>query len=240
MRSDPVAVLLPGAGSSASFVTRAFGPVLAERGYSLVAVPPEPGPDVVAAAAAALDSAREEYGSRLGIVGGVSLGAHVAARWAAAHPGSVEGLLLAFPAWTGPPGPVAAATAGAAAEVERLGIEGAVEAARAGAVGWVADELAAAWPAYGDALPATLRAAAAPGPTVAELASIDVPVGLAACVDDPLHPFAVAERWAAALPHALLARLPLAALGPDRSLLGAAAVTALTYATRARDRALEG
>ncbi|HEX6756548.1 MAG TPA: alpha/beta hydrolase [Mycobacteriales bacterium] len=233
MRSEPVAVLLPGAGSSADFVARAFGPPLTERGYALVSVPPVPGPGVVSAAFSALDEALEEYGPRLRLVGGVSLGAHVSARWAVVHQGVLAGLLLAFPAWTGEPGPVAAATAAAADRVATLGTAGALAVAGSGGVGWVAEELAAAWPAYGGELAATLRAAAAaPGPTRAELAALDLPVGLAACEDDPLHPLAVAEEWAAAVSIARVARLRLATLAPDRALLGAATLTALTYATR--------
>jgi hypothetical protein len=226
----PVAVLLAGAGSSAEFVRRAFGPALAD--HELVAVPPAPGPAVVAAARTALDRAAAAYGDRLRLVGGVSLGAHVAARWAAARVGGgLAGVLLALPAWTGPPGPVAAATGAAADQVDRLGLAGALAAARAAAVGWVAAELAAAWPAYGDLLAPTLRAAAgSAGPSPAELRALDLPVGLAAFVDDPLHPLAVAEEWAGLLPRAALRRLRLADLAGDRARLGAAARAALTAA----------
>jgi pimeloyl-ACP methyl ester carboxylesterase len=226
----PVAVLLPGAGSSADFVGRAFAAALAD--HEVVAVPPEPGPCVVDRAAAALDAAAAAYGDRLRLVGGVSLGAHVAARWAArrapAPPSRRAGLVLALPAWTGRPGAVAAATGAAADRVDRLGIAGALAAARAAGVGWVADELAAAWPAYGERLGPTLRAAArSAGPSVAELRALDLPVGLVAFTDDPLHPLAVAEQWAKLLPRATLHRLRLADLATDRGRLGAAARTAL-------------
>lgn len=244
----PVAVLLPGAGSSAGFLHRAFGAPLADAGYELVAVEPEPGPAVAEAALAALDRAAAAYGPRLRLVGGVSLGAHLAVRWTAArvpgtsaHPGTtvpptgdpaqgVAGVLVAMPAWTGAPGAVAAATRASAEVVEQLGTAGAL--ARAGdAVPWVAAELAAAWPGYGDRLAASLRAAAAaPGPSVAELAAVGVPVGLVACADDPLHPLAVARGWAAALPRAALRTLRLADLAADRAALGTAALAALTAA----------
>ncbi len=144
----------------------------------------------------------------------------------------LAGLLLALPAWTGPPGAVAAATGAAADQVDRLGVAGALAAARAGGVGWVADELAAAWPAYGDLLAPTLRAAArSAGPSAAELAALAVPVGLVAFADDPLHPLAVAEEWAALLPRAALRCLRLADLAADRAPLGTAARAALTAAT---------
>lgn len=228
-----VAVLLPGAGSSAEFVARAFTAPLAAAGYEAVPVEPEPGPGVVAAAAAALDAAGRAYGPRLRLVGGVSLGAHVAVRWAAAAGHPLDGLVLALPAWTGGPGPVAAATAAAAAEVERLGTAGALERAARAGVPWVAAELAAAWPRYGDRLAPTLRAAAAsPGPTAAELRSVRAPVGIAAFADDPLHPAAVAAEWAALLPRAAVERRRLADAATDRSVLGAAALAALRAAAR--------
>jgi pimeloyl-ACP methyl ester carboxylesterase len=230
--TGPVAVLLPGAGSSADFVRRAFGASLAE--YELVAVPPRPGPSVASAAFAALDAAAAAYGPRLRVVGGVSLGAHVAARWAAGR--RLDGLLLALPAWTGQAGPagsVAAATAAAAERVDRLGTAGALAAARAGGVDWVAEELAAAWPRYGELLAPTLRAAAAaPGPSAAELRAVDLPVGVVAFTDDPLHPLDVAEEWTALLPRAALRRLRLADLAVDRGPLGGTAVRGLLAASR--------
>jgi len=230
-----VAVLLAGSGSSADFVRRAFGAALAGAGYGLVAPEPVPGPSLVPAAFAALDDAvrRED----VALVGGVSLGAHVAVRWAAERSAAagIAGVLAALPAWTGPPGTVAAASERAAAEVERVGAEAAVARARAAGVRWVADELAAAWPRYGDALPATLRAAAAaPGPDPAELARTPVPVGIAAFRDDPLHPAGVAAEWATLLPLAAVEELTLADLAADRAPLGAAALRAWSRAVRQR------
>jgi pimeloyl-ACP methyl ester carboxylesterase len=226
---DPVAVILPGAGSSAGFVARAFGGPVRAAGYELVAPPPVPGAGVVAAARRALDEAAATYGTSLRLVGGVSLGAHTAARWAVGRSG-LSGLLLVLPAWTGPPGVVAAATAASADAIDRLGTPGALAAAGT-AVPWVAAELAAAWPAYGDQLAASLRAAAAaPGPTRAELASLAVPAGLVAFTDDPLHPHEVARTWAGALPRACLRTLRLADAAQDPSVLGTQALAALTAA----------
>jgi len=249
---DQVAVVLPGAGSSAEFVRRAFARPLREAGYALVAPAPVPGPDLVAASFRALDAAAAEYGPRLRLVGGVSLGAHTAVRWTAARataapapvatdrpapaagapPGcpELDGLVLALPAWTGAPGAVAAATAASADLVERLGTAAALAAAGT-AVGWVAAELAAAWPAYRDGLAASLRAAAAaPGPTLAELAALPVPAGLVTFADDPLHPAAVAHEWAAAIPRAAVRELPLVAPAAGRSVLATTALAALAAA----------
>lgn len=228
----PVAVLLPGSGSSADFIRRAFGAPLAGAGYRLVAPQPRPGAGVVVSTAAVLDAAVCRH--RVALVGGVSLGAHVAVRWAAgpaaARPGTdrLAGLLLALPAWTGPPGAVAAASAVAATAVERHGTAAALRvASAAGGQRWVIDELAAAWPRYGADLAATLRAtAAAPGPDPAELRRLDVPVGLVGFRDDPMHPAAVTEEWAALLPRCRVEWLDLADLATDRSRLGAAALRA--------------
>ena len=227
---DQVAVVLPGAGSSADFVRRAFLGPLRAAGYALVAPQPVPGADLVPAAFRSLDAAAAEHGPRLRLVGGVSLGAHTAARWTAAARPDVDGVLLVLPAWTGAPGGVAAATAASAGLVERLGTAGALAAAGT-AVGWVAAELTAAWPAYGDGLAPSLRAAAAaPGPTLAELSALGVPAGLVAFPDDPLHPAAVAHEWAAAIPRAAVRELPLVAPAADRSILGTTALAALTAA----------
>ena len=225
-------MVLPGAGSSADFVRRAFLRPLREAGYGLVAPEPVPGTDLVRASFRALDAAAAEYGPRLRLVGGVSLGAHTAARWTAASGLGLDGVVLVLPAWTGTPGAVATATAASAELVDLLGTAGALAAAGT-AVGWVAAELAAAWPAYGDGLAASLRAAAgAPGPTRAELAALPVPAGLVAFPDDPLHPAAVAHDWAAAIPRAAVRELPLGAPATDRSVLGATALAALTAARR--------
>jgi len=227
----PVAVILPGAGSSADFVARAFGKALHEAGYGLVTPSPEPGPGVVDAALRALDEAAAEHGPALRLVGGVSLGAHLAARWAAAGARvELAGLLLVLPAWTGRPGTVAGATAASADMIDRLGTDGALAAAGT-AVPWVAAELAAAWPGYGDELAASLRAAAAaPGPVRAELAGLRVPAGLVAFADDPLHPYDVAREWAATVPRSTLRTLHLADVAADPSILGTEALAALTAA----------
>src|SRR5439155_14184702 len=107
------AILLPGSGSDEVFVTAAFTRPLGALGLHLVAPRPSPGASVVAGYVEAFESAVE---SDTGVVvGGVSLGAQVAVRWAAdriarglAGP---AGLLLALPAWTGEPGDAPAAMA---------------------------------------------------------------------------------------------------------------------------------
>jgi hypothetical protein len=56
---------------------------------------------------------------------------------------------------------------------------------------------------------------------------IDVPAGIAACTDDPVHPAEVANDWADALPNSCLRETTLDAIGTNRSVLGTAAVSAL-------------
>jgi pimeloyl-ACP methyl ester carboxylesterase len=224
------AVILPGSGSTADFVTRAFGPALAAAGYRLVSADPPAGPDAVELTLLALDAAARRH--RPALVGGVSLGAHLAVRWAAAAGPPPHGLLLALPAWTGKPGPVAAASAHAADLVEALGVTGALARARKGAEPWVLAELTAAWPTYQERLADTLRSTArSRGPSTGELARIAAPVGIAAFADDPLHPLPVAEQWAGLLPQARLRTLRLAEVAADRAVLGAAAVAAWCEAT---------
>ena len=234
-RGVTCALLLPGSGSDEVFVRNAFETALDEAGIALVAPPPRPGRDVVAGYRAALDAALDRSGPLL--VGGVSLGAHVAARWAVtAPPGRVAGLLLALPAWTGPPAdaPAALAALASATAARNGGVDAALDPARAGAPPWIAAELGRAWPRYGAGLATSLAAAAAePAPTVDELAALAVPAGIAAAVDDPVHPEAVARRWAAALPRARVATMRLAEIGADPAVLGRAAVGAWRAAVSA-------
>jgi len=53
-----------------------------------------------------------------------------------------------------------------------------------------------------------------------------VPAGVAALVDDPVHPSGVARRWQAALPRSALVTTRLATFGADPGALGRATVLA--------------
>jgi hypothetical protein len=68
--------------------------------------------------------------------------------------------------------------------------------------------------------------AASDGPTPELLAALDVPAGIVALADDPMHPAAVAELWAASLPSAVATVLPFDAPVADRRVIGDAAVWA--------------
>ena len=227
--AEPTAVVLPGSGSTAEFVARAFaGPVRA-AGYALVtADPPDAAGDPADAWAEALDA----LPSRPAVAGGVSLGAHAVARWAAQRPGGADGLLLVMPAWTGAADGVAAVSGATADELDADGPEAVLARLRAipaGDAAWVVAELDRAWRHRGRmTLVAELRGvAASPGPTDDELARIDVPAGLVALRDDPLHPEAVARHWRSVLPDAALETVGHASVAADRAALGGAALRAL-------------
>jgi hypothetical protein len=79
-------------------------------------------------------------------------------------------------------------------------------------------------------------AAEEPAPTTAELAGLDVPVGVAALVDDPVHPLEVAQEWYAALPRSALVTTTLAAFGADPGALGRAAAMAWLRAAHSHGR----
>ena len=230
MRTFPerptVAVVLPGTASDQVFVTAVFAGPLASLGIRLVAPPPVAGAGVVRAMIAALD-AETTPGA---LVGGVSLGAHVAASWAVRRPGRAAGLLLAMPAWLGEPAPDAPAAMAArasAAAVRADGVDATLAGVRAGTPAWLADELDRAWRGHGPGLADTLDAAAGtPAPTAEELRSLAVPAGIAVADDDPVHPSAVARLWCAALPNAAVVGTTLVAIGEDRAALGRAAVLA--------------
>ncbi|WP_167121346.1 alpha/beta hydrolase [Amycolatopsis viridis] len=223
---QPAAVLLPGTGSDEVFVRSVFAGPLDAFGIRTHALAPPRGAAVTVGLLTALDAAAS--GGPV-LAGGISLGAHLAAEWAVRHPGRCAGLLLAMPAWCGDPddAPASLAARASADLVTRHGVAGALRLATAGVAPWLAGELTRAWQRHGDGLAAGLRAAAAhPAPTPDELASIEVPVGIAACTDDPVHPAGVAHAWAAALPRAAVVETTLAALGADRESLGRAALLA--------------
>lgn len=220
------AVIVPGTASDEVFVSSVFAGPLSAVGLDLLAVQPRPGKDLVSDHLAALENA-----SKSGpiVVGGISLGAHLAAEWALAHPDRCTGVLLAMPAWhgTGADAPAAVSARAGADTVDALGVEATLASATAGIAPWLADELRRAWRRHGDGLAPSLRAAAGhPAPTRAELARLRVPAGVAACTDDPVHPLAVSRSWAAALPYSSLGTTTLAALGADRESLGRATVLA--------------
>jgi pimeloyl-ACP methyl ester carboxylesterase len=230
MSDRPAAVIAHGSGSTADFARRAFGPALRASGYELVTWDERTGDVHVATDRLA------ELATRAGarIVGGISMGAHAAA-WVAAGRRDLDGVLLALPAWTGPPGATAELSGAAAGALARDGLARTLDRfVRSGWVDWVRRELAEAWAAWsaGSAydeealVAALLRTASSPAPTLDELAKIAAPVGIAAFVDDAFHPLDVAREWQRAIPRAALRTLRLADAEADRGAVGQAAVDA--------------
>jgi pimeloyl-ACP methyl ester carboxylesterase len=236
----PAAVVAHGVGSTADFVARAFGPALIAAGYRLVAPDlrghgastplPDPADHSLVAHVDDLTALVDRVAAAL--VGGVSLGAHVAALVAGTR--TVAGLLLALPGWVGQPDATAGANAHWAAELEHAGVTATVQriSREPGVPGWVADEIGTAWPRHDPAsLVAALRAVAvSPGPAATDLGAVTAPVGIVAASDDPAHPLAVAQAYADGLRCAALRACRLADLGADRSRLGALALAALAAA----------
>jgi pimeloyl-ACP methyl ester carboxylesterase len=221
--------MLPGTGSDEVFVTSVFEVPLSAVGITLTAPAPVPGPSLADAALAALAGSPGPV-----LAGGISFGAHLAAEWAVANPSRCAGLVLAMPAWHGAPSsaPASLSASHSAARVRAVGVTEAL--AEADVPEWLSAELSRAWGGYGPALADSLEVAAArPAPTLEDLAALDVPVGIAACVDDPVHPVSVAREWAAALPRAEVCTTRLPIVGADPEALGRAAVLAWLRAASA-------
>ncbi|WP_201788882.1 alpha/beta fold hydrolase [Amycolatopsis orientalis] len=227
------AVVLPGTGSDEVFVRSVFSGPLRALGIRLLAPPPPPGDRLADGYLAVLDRLSAEHG--LLLVGGISFGAHLSAEWAARNPGHCTGLLAALPAWNGPAGQAPASLAArlSADLVAENGVDGALAKSSDGVPDWLSAELGRAWRRHGDGLAASLRTAAArAAPELEDLKGLDVPAGIGACVDDPIHPVAVARAWADALPRAEVGESTLTALGADRESLGRATVLAWLKACR--------
>jgi thioesterase domain-containing protein len=219
-------VLLPGTGSDDDYVYRAFSGPLREAGATLVAPPPRPERLIDGYVSALNDAARH---GPIG-VGGVSIGAAVAAAWALAHPGRAVAVLAALPAWAGAPGtaPAALAARYSAAQLRTDGLAATTTQMRASSPPWLADELARSWRAQWPQLPDAMEEAAAyVAPSCADLTGLDTPLAVAAAVDDPIHPLQVALDWVTAAPRAALRTVTLDQLGADPAALGAACLAAL-------------
>jgi pimeloyl-ACP methyl ester carboxylesterase len=222
-------VMLPGTGSDDDYITRAFAGPLRDAGAQLLAPPPRPD-QLLDGYVTALDNAA---GRGPIAVGGVSIGAAVAAAWALQHPGGAVAVLAALPAWTGPPGdaPAAIAARHSAQQLRHEGLIATTNQMRASSPPWLADELARSWQSQWPHLPdAMAEAAAYIAPTRAQLQQLAVPMGIAAAVDDPVHPVEIGREWAAAAPHAALRTVTLDQIGADPAALGAACLAALNDA----------
>lgn len=222
-------VLLPGTGSDEDYLRRVFAEPLDRVGA--VASPVRPVPrDLVTGYLGALSDAAADQ--RI-VVGGVSLGAVVAAVWALANPDRTLGVLAALPPWTGVPGaaPAAVSARHTAAELRRSGLAAVTAQMRASSPDWLAAELSRSWLRQWPDLPDALDAASEyVAPTVDQLSRLQPPMGVAAASDDLLHPIAVAREWVRAAPRAVLRTVQLDQFGRDPEILGTACVDALIAA----------
>ncbi|WIM88444.1 alpha/beta hydrolase [Candidatus Mycobacterium wuenschmannii] len=219
------AIVFPGTGSDDRYVVRAFAGPLRSAGAELVAPAPQPA-RLIAGYVDAMDEA-----ARHGpiVVGGVSLGAAVSLAWALRHPERTVAVLAALPAWTGAPDGATAALAAqvSARQLRADGLEATTAQMRASSPPWLADELTRSWLGQWPHLPdAMTEAAAYVAPAPAEIARLATPLGVAAALDDPIHPVDVGREWAATAPRAALRTVTLDQIGADPSALGAACLAA--------------
>jgi pimeloyl-ACP methyl ester carboxylesterase len=219
-------VLLPGTGSDDDYVYRAFSAALHDVGAVVLTPPPDPGRLIDSYRSALDNAAREEPIA----VGGVSIGAAVAAAWALANPGHVVAVLAALPPWTGAPesAPAALTARHSAHLLRRDGLVSATAQMRASSPAWLADELTRSWVGQWPSLPDAMdEAAAYTAPTLGEFEGLTVPMGVAAATEDPIHPVEVGIEWVSAAPRAALRTVTLDELGADPAVLGRACVAAL-------------
>lgn len=222
-------VLLPGTGSDEDFVYRAFSAALHEVGAVVVTPPPQPR-RLVAGYRDELHSASE---SGPIAVGGVSIGAAVAAAWALAHPGRVVAVLAALPAWTGEPdaAPAALAARHTAELLRRDGLVATTIQMQASSPKWLGDELTRSWLGQWPALPDAMEEAARfIAPSSGEFEGLTVPMGVVSATDDPVHPLEVGIAWVSAAPRAALRTVTLDQIGADPGVLGTQCLAALADA----------
>ncbi len=223
-------VLLPGTGSDEDYVYRAFSTPLTTIGAVLVTPAPQPHRLVDGYVAALNDAAR--HGPIA--VGGVSIGAAVAATWALAHPERTVAVLAALPAWNGDPGtaPAALAARYTAKQLRRDGLETTTAQMRLSSPSWLADELSRSWAVQWPLLPDAMEEAASyVAPSCAELIGLISPLGVVAAVDDPIHPLQVGVDWVTAAPRAALRTVTLDEIGAHPAALGTACLAALADAS---------
>lgn len=221
------AVVLPGTGSDARFAADAFGPALSGAGTIVEAVDPDPR-GVVASYEAALDAAVAEHG-RI-IVGGISIGAAVAAAWASRNPNRVLGILAALPPWIGAAedAPAALSARYTAQQLTAVGLAATTDAMTASTPPWLAQTLTRSWKSQWPDLPAALiEASKYVSPDRESLARLAVPTAIVAADDDPVHPFEIARIWHAEIPDSSLTTVTLDDIGADPGILGHRAVAAL-------------
>ncbi|MCH9730355.1 MAG: alpha/beta hydrolase [Actinomycetia bacterium] len=222
-------VLLPGTGSDDNFVHRAFSTALQGAGAVVVTPPPQPH-RLLEAYHDDLSSAARAAAPLPIAVGGVSIGAAVAASWALSHPDSVVAVLAALPAWTGAPdaAPAALAARYSAELLRRDGLLAATTQMQASTPKWLAEELTRSWLGQWPSLPDAMDDAAGYiAPSIGDLEGLTAPMGVVSATDDPVHPMEVGIEWASAAACASLRTVTLDQIGNNPAVLGAQCLAAL-------------
>lgn len=236
--ASPAIVLAHGVGSHSAFVREAFAAALVTAGWRLVSYDlrghggstPVPDPVEHALDRHVGDLAAVVAATGAEVVGGVSLGGHVAVAWAAGH-GRPRAVLAALPAWTGRAVPGQGPHAAVAGDVARIGTAAMTAgfAADTTMLPWLRRTLLRDWPRHD---PASLGAALTAldgglAPTEAELRTLPVPLGVLAWDHDPGHPLATARDWVGWAPRSALVELALEDLADSRAPMGTALLTVL-------------
>ena len=236
--ADPVLLLLHGVGSSSRFLHEAFAEPVVAAGWRLVVADlrghggssPVRDPAAHAHARHVADVVALAERFAPAVVGGVSLGGHAAVGAAVAGL-ACRAVLACLPAWSGRAVPGRGPHAAVAEEVRCVGVPAMVERFRhdTGMLPWLREVLVRDWAAHD---PTSLAAALVAldgglAPTTAELAHLQVPLGLVGWPDDPGHPLDVARSWARTAPRTELRQLTLQDVQAARTALGRAAVATL-------------
>lgn len=169
----------------------------------------------------------DALGIERAIVGGESMGAATTMRFALNHPERVEQLLITAPAFGDRPNPERQRLKDMGMAVTRYGMEKFLERAavrQRDDLGWSREVIEYVRANFASHDPASLATALRtvadwlPFPRLATLAALACPVHMIAWERDQLHPFELAQRVAAAIPHARLetiAPLPAIFVAPE-------------------------
>jgi pimeloyl-ACP methyl ester carboxylesterase len=159
----------------------------------------------------------DALGIERAIVGGESMGAATALTFALANPQRIDALLLTAPAFGDRPNPDGQRIKDIGQAMRAMGMDAFLQAAavrQREQLGWTPDVIAYVASQFGSHDTASIATAAQTVPDwivfddLSPLAQLTCPVFIIAWDGDPLHPFDLAQRMAAALPNARLAEMP--------------------------------
>lgn len=164
------------------------------------------------------------------VVGGESMGAATALSFALQHPQRVSTLLLTAPAFGDTPNPDRQRMLDMGRGLAALGMQGFLDSAAArqsSQLGWSPELIAIVADLFRSHDAASLAVALQTVPLwqpladLSALAALQMPCGILAWEQDPVHPIELARRMAAAMPHAtLMTMAPLPALFLDPPEVG--------------------